>query len=208
MDLQRIVPERVKLIYLFLSVLLFVGMVPLYIFGTKVVDDSRQRLKDQERLQQNNITRTLSDEINARHRNLHAMLKNLSYSVQVASGGNLTGKRIDTPELKALVESFVNQSDTVAYATLLNDEAKGPQAYRVAPDDFMGRELAHAFQTTKNGTEYYGQALAIGSGKDQHTVRLTAVPVAPGGVFVGMLGAFVDPAIHQRTLERCQPGRP
>jgi putative nucleotidyltransferase with HDIG domain len=192
MNLKNIVPERVKLIYLFLSVLLFVGMVPLYIFGTKVVDDSRQRLKDQERLQQNSVTRTLSDEINERHRNLHAMLKNLSYSVQVASGGNLTGKRIETPELKALVESFVNQSETVAYATLLNDEAKGPQAYRVPPDDFMSRELAHAFQTTKGGVEYHGQALSIGSGKDQHTVRLQAIPVAPGGVFVGMLGAFVD----------------
>src|SRR5271155_5692731 len=192
MDFARLLPERIKLLYLFLAVLLLVGMVPLYIFGTKVVDDSRERLKDSERLQQNNITRTLADEIKERHRGLHIMMNSLAASIQVNTGGNLTGKKIDTPELHALITDFVNQNETIAFAILLNTDVKGPSASRIPLDDFMRRELEHAFQAAKERRDYHGQTLSVGSGKNQHAVRLHAIPIAAGGQFIGMLAAFVD----------------
>ena len=52
---------------------------------------------------------------------------------------------MEAPELRALLENFVSSSDNLAYATLLNSEAKGISAGRIAPDAFLQRELERAF---------------------------------------------------------------
>jgi hypothetical protein len=74
------------------------------------------------------------------------MLANLSSAIQVASGGDIGSKNIEAPELRALLENFVSSSDELAYATLLNSDAKGISAGRIAPDAFLQRELQHAYR--------------------------------------------------------------
>ena len=74
------------------------------------------------------------------------MLANLSSAIQVASGGDIGSKNIEAPELRALLENFVSSSDELAYATLLNSEARGISAGRIAPDAFLQRELQHAYE--------------------------------------------------------------
>src|SRR5262249_59303005 len=110
-------------------------------------------------------------------------------------------EHVNTPELRALVERFTSSSDILAYATLLNDEGKGVSAGRIAPDAFVQIELEHAFIAAREGRVYNGQALTVGSGKQQHTTMLVSTPVIRNDHFFGIVGANVDPHQLIHSLE-------
>ena len=185
-------PKRIPLQYLISGVLVLVGVVPLYFYGTQVVSINRDRLKVNEQLLQNTVTKSLGDDIEHRQVTLQTSLGNLSAAVLVASGGDLKGDHVNTPELRALLESFISSADILDYATLLNDEGKGVSAGRIAPDAFIQRELEHAFAAARDGRAYNGQALTVGSGKDQRTTMLVSTPVMSNKHFLGMIGVVVD----------------
>src|SRR5438874_12447690 len=127
-----------------------------------------------ERLLQNTVTRSLADDISQHQQTLQMMLANLSSAAQVTSGGDISAEHVEAPELRALLENFVSSSDDLAYATLLNSEAKGISAGRIAPDAFLQRELERAYAAAREGRAYNGQALTVGSGKTARTVVLVS----------------------------------
>lgn len=185
-------PNRIPLLYLISGVLILVGVVPLYFYGTQVVAINRDRLKINEQLLQNTVTKSLSDDIEHRQATLQTSLGNLSEAVLVASGGDLSRDQVNTPELRALMESFTSSADILDYATLLNEDGKGVSAGRIVPDAFVQRELEHAFVAAREGRVYNGEALTVGSGKDQRTTMLVSTPVVSNKHFLGMIGAVVD----------------
>ena len=206
MDAKKILPSRIPILYVILAMLVAVAVVPLWFYGTQVVSINRERLVTNERLLQNTVTRSLADDIVQRQNNLRSSLENLSSAVQVTSGNNLSGEHVSTPELRALMDSFVQRSETIAYATLLNSDAKGITAGRIAPDPFLQKELEHAFQAARENREYNGNALTIGAGKEAKTVRLVTVPITVGGTFNGMIGAIVDLDYVIKRLEAASQG--
>ena len=129
--------------------LLVISIVPMYFYSAQVEAINRDRLKTNEMLLQNTVTRSLADELSQHERSLRMMLANLSSAIQVASGGDIGSKNIEAPELRALLENFVSSSDEIAYATLLNSDAKGISAGRIEPDAFLQRELEHAFHAAR-----------------------------------------------------------
>src|SRR6202043_1845157 len=149
----------------------------MYFYSAQVESINRERLITNERLLQNTVTRSLADDISQRQESLRMMLANLASALQVASGGDITGEHVQTPELRALLENFVSSSDDVAYATLLNSESKGISAGRIAPDAFLRRELERGFAAAREGRAYNGQALVVDSGKSARTVILVSNPV-------------------------------
>lgn len=185
-------PARVPILYVILGVLLLISIVPMYFYSAQVEAINRDRLKTNEMLLQNTVTRSLADDLSQHERSLRMMLSNLSSAIQVASGGDIDSKNVEAPELRALLENFVSSSDDVAYATLLNSEAKGIKAGRIVPDAFLQRELQYAYDAARDGRAYNGQALRVGDGTSARTVVLVSSPVVYGGRFLGMLGAVVD----------------
>ena len=185
-------PNRIPLLYLISGVLIIVGVVPLYFYGNQVVSINRDRLKANEQYLQTTVTKSLSDDIEHRQATLQTSLGNLSAAVLVASGGDLTGDHVNAPELRALVERFTSSNNILDYATLLNDEGKGVSAGRIAPDEFLQRELEHAFAAARDGRVYNGQPLTVGSGKKQRTTMLVSTPVTSNDHFLGMIGVVVD----------------
>jgi HD-GYP domain-containing protein (c-di-GMP phosphodiesterase class II) len=185
-------PARVPILYVILGVLLAISIVPMYFYSAQVEAINRDRLKTNEMLLQNTVTRSLADDLSQHERSLRMMLANLSSAIQVASGGDIGSQNIEAPELRALLENFVSSSDELAYATLLNSDAKGISAGRIAPDAFLQRELQHAFDAARDGRAYTGQALQVEDGKASRTVVLVSSPVSYGGRFLGMVGAVVD----------------
>jgi hypothetical protein len=167
---------------------------------------NRERLITNERLLQNAVTRSLADDISQRQDSIRLMQANLSSALQVASGGDITGNHVEAPELRALLENFVSSSDDLAYATLLNSDAKGISAGRIAPDAFLQRELERAFAAARDGRVYNGQALVVGSGSSQRTVMLVSTPVSYGGRFLGMIGSVVDLQFLIRRLQEVDRG--
>jgi HD-GYP domain-containing protein (c-di-GMP phosphodiesterase class II) len=164
----------------------------MYFYSAQVEAINRDRLKTNEMLLQNAVTRSLADDIAQRQDSLRMALTNLSSAIQVSSGGDISSKNISAPELRALLENFVSSSDDVAYATLLNSEAKGISAGRIAPDAFMQRELERAYTAAVDGRAYSGQALSVGSGKETRTVVLVSAPITYAGGFPGMIAAVED----------------
>ncbi len=200
------VPARIPILYVILGVLLVISIVPMYFYSAQVEAINRDRLKTNEMLLQNTVTRSLADDLSQHERSLRMMLANLSSAIQVASGGDIGTKNIEAPELRALLENFVSSSDELAYATLLNSDAKGISAGRIAPDAFLQRELQHAFDAARDGRAYNGQALQVEDGKSSRTVVLVGSPVSYGGRFLGMVGAVVDLQFLIRRLHEVSGG--
>ena len=192
---------RIPILYLILGVLLAISIVPMYFYSTQVEAINRERLQRDEMMLQNTVTRSLADDLAEHERSLHMMLANLSSAIQVASGGDIGEANIHAPELRALLENFVSSSDDIAYATLLNSDAKGIFAGSIAPDAFLNRELERAFSAAHDGREYNGQALVVGEGKSPRTVVVVSYPVKYGNRFLGMIATVVDLQFLIRRLQ-------
>jgi HD-GYP domain-containing protein (c-di-GMP phosphodiesterase class II) len=203
---KSLAPVRIPILYLMLAVLSVISVVPLYFYSSVVVGTNRDRLKTNEMLLENTITRTLADDIAQRQSNLRAILANLASAIQVASGGNLSTDHVATPELRALLEQFVSSSDSLAYATLLNSEAKGISAGRMAPDVFLQRELERAFAAGREGRVYNSQALSIGGGRKANPVMLVSAPLTTDGRFIGMIATVVDLQYLTKRLQDASQG--
>ena len=150
-----------------LGVLLVISIVPMYFYSAQVEAINRDRLKTNEMLLQNRPdpwpTTSPSTSVS-----LCMMLANLSSAIQISSGGD-GSQNIEVPELRALLENFVSSSDELAYATLLNSDAKGISAGRIVYlDAFLQCELERAFAAARDGRAYNG------NGDDRLTGRRSA----------------------------------
>jgi len=202
LPLKLPIPARIPLLYVILGVLLMISVLPMYFYSAQIEQMNRERLKTNEMLLQNTVTRSLADDISQHQETLRMMLANLSSSVQVESGNDLGEQHIQTPELRALLENFVSSSNDIDYATLLNTDAKGVSAGRIEPDAFLQRELERAFQAAREGRVYSGQPLTVGGGKSAHTVMLVSSPIMYAGRFLGMVGSVVDLDYLIRRLQQ------
>jgi HD-GYP domain-containing protein (c-di-GMP phosphodiesterase class II) len=183
---------RIPILYVILGVLLVISIVPMYFYSNQVEAINRDRLKTSEMLLQNTVASSLADDLSQHELSLHMMLANLSYAAQVTSGGDIGDKNIESPELRALLENFVSSSDEIAYATLLNSNAKGISAGRIKLDAFLQREMERAYTAARDGRAYNGEALAIGEGASSRTVYLVSAPVKYQERFLGMIATVVD----------------
>jgi len=201
LSIKLTIPARIPILYVILGVLVLISVIPMYFYSAQVEAINRDRLKTNEMLLQNTVTRSLADDISQHEASLRMMLANLSSAIQVASGGDIGAGHVETPELRALLENFVSSSDDIAYATLLNSTGKGISAGRIAPDAFLQRELERGFAAAREGRAYSGQALMVGSGQSARTVVLVSTPVMYSGRFLGMLGSVVDLQFLIRRLQ-------
>src|SRR6202140_4564652 len=207
LPLKLPIPARIPLLYVILGVLLTISVLPMYFYSAQIETMNRERLKTNEMLLQNTVTRSLADDISQHQEALHMMLANLSSSMQVMmlanpGGNDLNAQKLPTPELRAMLENFVSSSNDIAYATLLNADAKGVSAGRIEPDAFLQRELERAYQAAHEGRGFSGQPLMVGSGKSARTVMLVSSPIMYGGRFLGMIASVVDMDYLIRRLKQ------
>jgi HD-GYP domain-containing protein (c-di-GMP phosphodiesterase class II) len=201
------IPARIPLLYVILGVLLAISVLPMYFYSAQIETMNQVRLKTNEMLLQNTVTRSLADDIAQHQEALHIMLANLSSSMQVMmlanpSGNDPSNQILLTPELRAMLENFVSSSNDIAYATLLNADAKGVSAGRIEPDAFLQRELERAYQASREGRAYSGQPLVVGGGKSARTVMLVSSPIMYDKRFLGMIASVVDMDYLIRRLEQ------
>ena len=197
---------RIPILYVILGVLLVISIVPMYFYSAKVEAINGERLKTNEQLLQNTVTRSLADDLAQHQRSLRMILANLSSAIQIASGGDLSETNIHSPELRALLEHFASSDEEIAYATLLNSDAKGIYSGTIVPDAFLNRELERAYSAAREGREYNGQALVIGEEKSARTVFLVSYPVKYGDRFLGMIATVVDLQFLIRRLQEVARG--
>src|ERR1700694_916569 len=198
------VPSRIPILYVILFVLIAVAVVPLYFYYTKVVDMNREALQRNEKLLQNMVTSSLAQDIAQREKDIRSTLASLTFSIQVTSGGNLSGPHVEAPEVRALLQNYIANPDSIVpYARLVNAEGRYMSLGTLAPDTFLEKELEHALAAAHDGREYTGEAISIGHGTDAHTVMVVSRPVcnthgqdtqlcSPDEPFLGALQLAVD----------------
>src|SRR5579864_3414923 len=131
-------PSRVPIIYLILIVLISVGVVSLKKYKSKVVELNRETLERNEKLAQNVVTTSLAESVAQRAREIRTALDRLSYSIQVTSGGDLKGARVESPEIKDLLQNYIGEADSIVpYARLVNAENRFISVGTMEPDDFL-----------------------------------------------------------------------
>src|SRR6202051_261269 len=207
LPLKLPIPARIPLLYVILGVLLTITVLPMYFYSAQIETMNRERLKTNEMLLQNTVTRSMADDISQHQEARHMMLANLSSSMQVMmlanpGGNDLNAQKLPTPELRAMLENFVSSSNDIAYATLLNADAKGVSAGRIEPDAFLQRELERAYQAAREGRVYSGQPLMVGGGRSARTVMLVSSPIMYDKRFLGIVGSVVDMDYLIRRLQQ------
>ncbi len=188
-------PSRIPILYLILIVLIMVGVVPLYFYAAKIVARNRETLGSNEKLLQNMVTTTLAQSIAQRERDISATLSSLTYSIQVTSGGNLSGKNVEALDVKALLQNYVSAPDSIVpFARLVNTENKYVQLGTLGdPDTFLEKELARGLNAAQANREYNGEPLSIGSGKQTRTVMVVGKPIINDQhVYLGTLELVID----------------
>jgi HD-GYP domain-containing protein (c-di-GMP phosphodiesterase class II) len=187
-------PARIPILYLILIVLIAVGVVPLYFYATKMVARNRETLGSNEKLLQNNVTTTLAQSIAQREKDIGSTLSSLAFSVRVTSGGNLNGKNVEAADVRALIQNYLEDPDSIApYARLVNTEELALKLGTIEPDTFLEKELGRGLAAAHAGREYDGDPLSIGSGKQTRTVMVVAKPVLDEQrVYLGALELVID----------------
>ncbi len=210
--LSKFLPNHIPILYVILSVLVLISVVPMYFYSAQVQSINRERLITNERLLQNTVTRSVADDISQHQESFRLMQTNLASALQIASGSDLTGQHVQAPELRALLENFVSSSEDLDYATLLNSEGrgisagKGNSAAQIEPDDFFQKDLEQAYNAARESRMYNGQPLVVGTGKSARTVMLVSTPVTYSGRFLGMIASVIDLDFLIRRLKEIDRG--
>jgi HD-GYP domain-containing protein (c-di-GMP phosphodiesterase class II) len=187
-------PSRIPILYLILVVLIAVGVVPLYFYATRVVGLNRDTLERNEKLLQNMVTTNLAEAVAQRVKDIRTALAGLSYSIQVASGGNLSGERVESQQIKDLLQNYIGNPDSIVpYARLVNAENHFVSVGTMEPDAFLEKELERGLSAARGLRDYNGEALSVGSGKQVRTVMVVGQPVInENHEYLGALEFIVD----------------
>jgi HD-GYP domain-containing protein (c-di-GMP phosphodiesterase class II) len=200
-------PARIPILYLILIVLIAVGVVPLYFYATKMVARNRETLGSNEKLLQNSVTTTLAQSIAQREKDINSTLSSLAFSIKVTSSGNLSGKNIEAPDVRALLQNYIEDPDSIVpYARLVNTENQLTMSMgTIDPDTFLLKELDRGLAAAHAQREYSGDPLSIGSGKQARTVMVVGKPVlSDNHEYLGSLELVIDLQYLVKQLQQAK----
>ncbi len=200
-------PARIPILYLILIVLIAVGVVPLYFYATKMVARNRETLGSNEKLLQNSVTTTLAQSIAQREKDIGSTLSSLAFSIKVTSSGNLSGKNVEAADIRALLQNYIEDPDSIVpYARLVNTENQSMMNMgTIEPDTFLEKELDRGLAAARAGREYNGDPLSVGSGKQTRTVMVVAKPVlSDDHVYLGSLELVIDLQYLVKQLQQAK----
>lgn len=200
-------PARIPILYLILIVLIAVGVVPLYFYATKMVERNRETLGSNEKLLQNSVTTTLAQSIAQREKDIGSTLSSLAFSIKVTSSGNLSGKNVEAADVRALLQNYIADPDSIVpYARLVNTENQSMMNMgTIEPDTFLEKELDRGLAAAHAGREYNGDPLSVGSGKQARTVMVVGKPVlSDDHVYLGSLELVIDLQYLVKQLQQAK----
>jgi putative nucleotidyltransferase with HDIG domain len=201
--LTRLRTGRVRILWLMLGALLLVSALPIGLYHRQVLELSQEKLVDQERVQQTELTRSLAQEVQYFESNLTQQL--ISQRQILALTGlidNVTDP-VAEPKVTRLLENFVDSNrNTFIYLTAIGKDGKGTSAsqgnFRAEQDPFVAKALQRAFVSSVQSVKFRSDPLALAP--DNRPAFVIAVPLTDAqNNFTGMLAAVVslDPILRR-----------
>src|ERR1700686_452110 len=214
---DRVRVGRIRILWLVLGAMLLVSAVPIGLYHRQVLHLSQGKLTDNERVQQTDLTRSLSQEIQFFESNLTQQLMSERQILTLTGLIDNVEDPVSEPKVTRLLENFVDSNRTTfIYLTAVGKSGKGTSAsqgnFRAEQDPFVARALQRAFVTCLQSqqlqvVEFRSDPLALApENRPAFVVAVTLKDVSDN--FTGMLAAVVslDPIVH-RLQEASVRGR-
>jgi putative nucleotidyltransferase with HDIG domain len=211
---ERMRAGRVRILWLVLGALLLVSALPIGLYHRQVLQLSQDKLIDTERVQQTDLTRSLTQEIQLFEANMTQQLVNQRQIFALMNVIDNVEDPVAEPKVTRVLESFAYGNSTFLYLTAVGKSRKGTVAsqgnYRADQDPFVAKALQRAFVwCMQQSGEFRSDPLALEP--DNRPAFVVAVPLKDiNENFTGMLAAVVslDPLLrrlqdasgHQRTV--------
>jgi HD-GYP domain-containing protein (c-di-GMP phosphodiesterase class II) len=200
--------SRVRILWMVLGALLLVSVVPILLYHRQVLELSQEKLADTERLQQAEITRSLTEEIRMFESNLDQQLQSQIQILALNGAVEDVNAPKHAAQVTAQLEDFVKSNPDILYVTALNRQLKGRVSgnFRADLDPFVGKALQRGFTSCIRGTKFRSDPLAIG--KENSPAFVVAVPLEWQNEAQGMLAALVSlDGLRERLKDASVRGR-
>jgi len=211
---ERMRTGRVRILWLVLGALLLVSVLPIGLYHRQVLQLSQDKLVDNERVQQSDLTRSLTQEIQFFEANMTQQLINERQILALMNVSDNVEDPVAEPKVTRVLEGFAEGNNTFLYLTAVGKSRKGIVAsqgnYRADQDPFVAKALQRAFVwCMQQSGEFRSDPLALEP--DNRPAFVVAVPLKDtNDNFTGMLAAVVsldpilrrlqDASVHQRTV--------
>jgi len=200
---ERMRAGRVRILWLVLGALLLVSALPIGLYHRQVLQLSQDKLVDTEFVQQSDLTRSLTQEIQFFEGNMTQQLVNERQILQLMNVSDNVEDPVAEPKVTRVLESFADSNNTFLYLTAVGKSRKGMVAsqgnYRADQDPFVAKALQRAFVwCMQQSGEFRSDPLALEP--DNRPAFVVAVPLKDiNGTFTGMLAAVVslDPVLRR-----------
>ncbi len=200
---ERMRAGRVRILWLVLGALLLVSALPIGLYHRQVLQLSQDKLVDTERVQQSDLTRSLTQEIQFFEANMTQQLVNERQILQLMNVSDNVEDPVAEPKVTRVLEGFADSNNTFLYLTAVGKSRKGIVAsqgnYRADQDPFVAKALQRAFVwCMQQSGEFRSDPLALEP--DNRPAFVVAVPLKDiNGTFTGMLAAVVslDPVLRR-----------
>ncbi len=211
MHRQRFIPihlGRPRILWMVLGALLLVSVLPIGLYHRQVLHLSQEKLADTERVQQTELTRSLSEEVQSFESNLRQQLISLRQILALTGLIEDVDDAARAPQVSRLLENFVASNPNILYLTAVGKKGKGTGAgdFRADQDTFVSKSLQRAFIASQQSVRFRSDPLALGP--ENRPAFVMAVPLQVNDQFSGMLAAVValDPLLR-RLQETSVRGR-
>src|ERR1700692_4400260 len=214
---NRVRVGRIRILWLVVGAMLLVSAVPIALYHRQVLHLSQGKLTDNERVEQTDLTRSLSQEIQFFESNLTQQLMSERQILTLTGLIDNVEDPVSEPKVTRLLENFVDSNRTTfIYLTAVGRSGKGTSAsqgnFRAEQDPFVAKALQRAFVTCMqsqqlNVVKFRSDPLALAP--NNRPAFVIAVPLRDSGdQFTGMLAAVVslDTILH-RLQEASVRGR-
>jgi putative nucleotidyltransferase with HDIG domain len=195
---------RVRILWLVLGALLLVSALPIGLYHRQVLELSQDKLVDTERVQQTDLTRLFSQEIQAFESNMTQQFFSERQILVLTGLIDNVEDPVSEPKVTSLLENFVDSNhDTFIYVTAVGKSGKGTSAsqgnFRAEQDPFVAKALQRAFSLCQRSQQYRSNPIALSP--DNRPAFVIAVPLKDiNDNFTGMLAGVVSLETISRRL--------
>lgn len=203
--------RRLRILWIVLGALLFTSALPLWLYHREVLQLSEEKLQDTERLQQSEITRSISSEILQFESNLSEQLQSQRQLLALTGWIKDVSDPTHAPQLSRMLQNVLQNNRDILYVTAIGKDAKGESAESVKAadrDPFVDAALKRAFTSSVQGRNSTSDTFALG--QQNRPAIVISVPLMSDGQFTGMLAAVVsldhivdrlkDASVRDRTV--------
>jgi len=202
---ERVRTGRVRILWLVLGAMLLVSAVPIGLYHRQVLHLSQGKLADTERVQQTDLTRSLSQEIQFFETNLTQQLMSERQILALTGVIENVEDPVSEPKVTRLLENFVDSNRaTFLYLTAVGRSGKGTSAsqgnFHAEQDPFVAKALQRAFATCMQSQQLKFRSDPLALAPDNRPAFVIAVPLRDvNDHFTGMLAAVVslDTILHR-----------